>query len=324
MLVCLLGVTVITFALARVVPSDPARLIAGPRAGPSSLREVSRVYGLNQPPYREYLSYLDGLRRGDLGTSFMDHRPVLDDIRSYLPATLELTLYAIAVAVMLGTIAGYLSARWKGRVAGGLLRASAIVSMALATFWIAILLQLVFYTRLGVLPFGGRLDTGMSAPPSLTGFYTVDALIAGQWSVFVSALEHLVLPATALGIAVYGIVTRIMRTSALDVMGKDYVRAARAKGLRPSRIARRHVVRNALLPVVTLVPLQIGYLLSGAVLVESIFAWPGLGRYTYDAIAATDYNAIMGVTLVSAVIYLLLNFAVDLVYLVIDPRIRYW
>src|SRR5262249_20653943 len=186
-------------------------------------------------------------------------------------------------------------------------RASAILSMALATFWVAILLQLVFYTRLGVLPFGGRLDTGMGPPPSVTGLYTVDAVLAGQWSVLASALEHLILPATALGIAVYGIVTRIMRTSALDVLGKDYVRTARAKGLRPARIARRHVVRNALLPVVTLVPLQIGYLLSGAVLVESIFAWPGIGRYTYDAIAATDYNAIMGVTLASAVIYLVLN-----------------
>jgi peptide/nickel transport system permease protein len=324
MLVSLLGITVITFLLARVVPSDPARLIAGPRANSATLQHVTNLYGLDHPAYQQYLYYMKDLAHGNLGTSFMDHRPVRDDIRSYLPATLELSFYAILVASSLGVIVGYLSARWNRRVIGGLLRFSAIASVAVATFWLAILLQIFFYTRLGVLPFGGRLATGMAAPPSVTGFYTVDGALAGQWSVLQSALEHLVLPATALGIAIYGIVARLMRASALEVLNTDYVRTARSKGLTPRRIAGQHVVRTALLPVVTLVALQIGYIASGAVLVESIFAWPGLGRYTFDAISATDYNAIMGVTLVSAVLYLVLNFVVDMAYILIDPRIRYW
>jgi peptide/nickel transport system permease protein len=324
MLVSVFGVTVLTFMLARVVPSDPARLIAGPRASLATVQHVGHLYGLDRPAYQQYYYYLRDVAHGDLGTSFMDHRPVLDDIRTYLPATLELSFYAILFGAALGVFVGYLSARWNGRVIGGLLRTSAIMSVAVATFWLAILLQIVFYTRLGTLPFGGRLATGMAPPPSVTGFYTVDALLAGQWSVLQSALEHLVLPATALGIAIFGIVARLMRASALEVLNADYVRTARSKGLTPGRIACRHVIRTASLPVVTLVALQVGYIASGAVLVESIFAWPGLGRYTFDAIAATDYNAIMGVTLVSAVLYLALNFAVDLAYLVIDPRIRYW
>jgi peptide/nickel transport system permease protein len=282
------------------------------------------AYGLNKPIYAQFVTYLINIFHSNFGTSFIDHRPVLDDIISYFPATMELVFYAVLIGSLFGVLAGFASARWNDRARGDLLRGSAIVSMALPNFWIAIILQLILYTRLGLLPFGGRLGIGMSPPPTITGFYTIDSLFAGQFSVFVSAVEHLILPATTLGIAVYGIMTRVMRTSALEVLNADYVRTAYAKGLTPQRIAGRHIMRNALMPVVTLLGLQIGFLASGTVLVEQIFAWPGVGRYTYQAIAGSDYNAIMGVTLVSAVIYLSLNFLVDLLYLAIDPRIRYW
>jgi peptide/nickel transport system permease protein len=317
------GVTLITFFLSRVVPGDPARLIAGPHANAAALANIRELYGLDQPLHEQYRRYLGDLVRGDLGTSFVTRRPVTEDLRDFFPATLELALLALLVGALLGTMIGVMAAMRRGTAAdfGGRLLATAGLSMP--AFWLAMLFQLLFFSYLGWLPFGGRLDTGVPAPPRVTGLYTVDSLLAGRLDTFVDALEHLVLPVVTLALAELGLMARIVRTSMLEVLGEDYVRTAESKGLTPRRVLLRHALRNALLPAVTVLGLGVGLLASGVFLVETIFAWPGIGRYAYDAIRASDYNAILGVTLVVAVVYVVVNLVVDLVYLYLDPRIRY-
>jgi ABC-type dipeptide/oligopeptide/nickel transport system permease component len=317
------SVTLITFILSRVVPGDPARLIAGPRANPIAVAHIREEYGLDRPIPVQYADYLTRLLRGDLGTSFTTRQPVRADLGTFFPASIELALYALLVGSLLGIVVGTVAALRRGSpldVAG---RLAATGGVSMPAFWLAMLFQLVAYSWLRVLPFGGRLATGVPAPPHVTGLYTVDGLIAGQWFTFRDAVTHLVLPVTTLALAVVGVTARIVRTSVLEVLGEDYVRTARAKGLARWRVLTKHTLRNALLPPVTVLGLQFGLLAGGVFLVETIFAWPGVGRYAYDALRASDYNAIMGVTLVIAVVYVVANLLVDLAYLVVDPRIRY-
>jgi ABC-type dipeptide/oligopeptide/nickel transport system permease component len=321
-LLVLLGVTILTFFLARVVPADPARLLAGPRASPEAVEQVREARGLDRPLWEQYRSYMGGLLRGDLGTSLVTRRAVTSDLATFAPATLELILYSLLVGSLLGVALGMSSAIRPGSAidVGG--RFVAIGGLSVPNFWVALLLQFAFFSLFGLLPFGGRLATGVLPPPGVTGLYTVDSLLAGRLDLFAQAVSHLILPVTALALAEMGLVARIVRASMLEVLGRDYIRTARAKGLRPWRIYRRHALRNALLPVVTIIGLELGLLLSGTVLVESIFAWPGLGRYMAEAIASSDYNAIMGVTIVVTVGVVLLNLIVDLVYAHLDPRVR--
>ncbi len=318
----LLGVTVLTFFLARVVPSDPARLLAGPRASSEAVEEIRAERGLDRPLWEQYSSYMSALARGDLGTSLVTRRTVTRDLATFVPATLELILCSLIVGSVLGLVIGVVAAIRRGRASdvGG--RLVAIGGLSLPNFWVALLLQFAFFSSLGILPFGGRLDTGVLPPPTVTGLYTIDSLLAGRIDLFVQAVSHLILPVTALALAEMGLVARVVRTSMLDVLGQDYIRSARAKGLSPWRIYRRHALRNALLPVATIIGLEFGLLLSGTVLVESIFAWPGLGRYMAEAISSSDYNAIMGVTIVVTVGYVLVNLIVDLAYAYLDPRVR--
>jgi ABC-type dipeptide/oligopeptide/nickel transport system permease component len=317
------GVTVITFFLSRVAPGDPARLIAGPRANAEALAHVRELYGLDRPLVEQYLTYTSSLLHGDLGTSFVTRQPVAADLRSFFPATLELALFALIVGSVVGVAFGVLAATRRGSAGDVAVRFVAIAGLSLPAFWLAMLFQLTFYSRLRWLPFGGRLATGVAAPPRVTGLFTVDSLLTGQWHTFADAMTHLVLPVTVLALAEIGIMGRIVRTSMLEVLGEDYVRTARAKGLGRGRILSRHTLRNALLPAVTVLGLEFGLLAGGVFLVETIFAWPGIGRYAYDAIRASDYNATMGVTLVIALVYVFVNLVVDVVYLFLDPRIRY-
>jgi peptide/nickel transport system permease protein len=321
-LVVLLGVTIVTFFLARVVPSDPARLLAGPRASSEAVEEIRRARGLDRPLWEQYGSYMHSLSKGDLGTSLVTRRPVTSDLAAFVPATLELVLYSLVAGSLLGVLLGVLSAVRPGSAVdvGG--RFAAIGGLSLPNFWVALLLQFAFFVVLRVLPFGGRLDTGVLPPPTVTGLYTVDSLLAGRIDLFVQAGTHLVLPVIALALAEMGLVARVVRASMLEVLGQDYIRSARAKGVAPWRLYRRHALRNALLPAVTVIGLEFGLLLSGTVLVESIFAWPGLGRYMAEAISSSDYNAIMGVTIVVTVGYVLINLIVDLAYAYVDPRVR--
>ena len=317
------GVTLITFFLARVAPGDPARLIAGAHANAAAIANVRALYGLDQSLVVQYGHYMGDLLRGDLGTSFVTRRPVAADIGAFLPATAELSLFALLAGSSAGIALGVFAALRRGSRSDGAARLIAVASLSMPAFWLAMLLQLVVYSRLGWLPFGGRLDTGMAPPPQVTGFMTIDSLLAGQPETFVASVRHLVLPVFTLAMAEVGLMARIVRTSMLEVIGEDYIRTAEAKGLARRRVVVRHALRNALLPAVTVLGLEAALLAGGVFLVETIFAWPGIGRYAYDAIRASDYNAIMGVTVVGAVIYVAINLVVDIAYLYLDPRIRY-
>ena len=317
------GVTLITFFLSHVVPGDPARLIAGPRASLAAIAHIRTEYGLDRPLPQQYVGYMTDLARGNLGVSFVSRRPVSTDLLSYFPATLELTLYALVLGSLLAVLAALLSVRRRGRATETGVQLLAVTTLSVPAFWAALILQLVVAVNLGWLPVTGRLGTGVTPPPHLTGLYTMDSLLTGRLGTFADALQHLVLPAFALGLAVFGLMARIMRASLLEVVGEDYVRTAEAKGLSEARVLLRHVLRNAMLPGVTVLGLQFGLLAGGIFVVEYLFAWPGIGAYAFNAFQASDYNAVMGVTLLVGVLYVLANLAVDLTYLYLDPRIRY-
>ena len=317
------GVTLITFFLSRVAPGDPARLIAGPHANAAAVENVRHLYGLDRPLAVQYARYMIDLAHGRLGTSFVTRQPVASDLRTYLPATIELSVAALVLGSLLGVGVGVVASVRRGSAVDTGSRLFAMIGLSMPAFWLALLFQLIFYSKLRWLPFGGRLSTGATPPPHITGLYTLDSLLTGHLSTFRDAFSHLMLPAITLALAEIGLMTRIVRTSMLEVLGEEYVQTARAKGASSRRVLTRHVLRNALLPAVTILGLEFGLLAGGVFLVETIFAWPGIGRYAYDAIRDSDYNATMGVTLVVAFIYVAINLAVDVVYLYLDPRIRY-
>ena len=317
MVFVLWGITLVTFFLSHVVPGDPARLLAGPQASPAEVAHLARIYGLDDPLIVQYGHYLRNLLHGNLGFSFVTRRNVRTDIATFLPATIELAGYALVTGFVLALITGTVAAYRRGTSADAAGRLSAVAGLSLPVFWMALLLQLLFHTELGWLPLGGRLDPTMTPPPHITG------LLTGNLATFVNAVEHLVLPVVVLAAGVYGLMVRIMRTSVLDSLGEEYVRTAEAKGLSHWRVLRRHVLRNAMLPAVTVLGLEFGLLAAGVFVVESVFQWPGIGNYAFQAIQANDYNATMGATLVIAVMYVVINLIVDIVYLYLDPRIRY-
>src|ERR1700735_1833604 len=323
MVFVLWGVTLVTFFLSRVVPGDPARLMAGPQASAGDVAHISRIYGLDEPLLVQYGRYMRDLSHANLGFSFMTRRNVRTEIAAFLPATVELAGYALllgfGLAVVTATAAAYRRGTWTD--VGG--RLSAIVGLSIPAFWLALLLQLLFHTVLGWFPLGGRLSPGVVPPPHVTGLLTVDSLLAGNLGDFTDAVTHLVLPVTTLAAGVYGLMVRIMRTSVIDALAEEYVRTAEAKGLSRWRVLRRHVLRNAMLPGVTVLGLEFGLLAAGVFVVESIYQWPGLGNYAFQAIQASDYNATLGATLVIAAMYVVVNLIVDIAYLYLDPRIRY-
>lgn len=321
MALVIVGMSLITFSLSHIVPGNPARLLAGPHARQEQVDALAREYGLDRSLPDQYWIYLRGLLRGDLGVSVTSRRPVLEDLRQYLPASIELTCAAFSLTVILGVPLGMLAAFQRGRVADHLTRFGAIAGVSLPTFWLGLMMQLLMYKQLSLLPIAGRLGTLDIEPARVTGFYLVDMLLAGQWAGFNSALTHLILPSVTLAIGSLAIVTRMMRASVLETLQHEYVLLARAKGLNQRQVAVRSVFRNAFPPTLTVLGLQVGYLLSGNFVVEAVFSWPGIGLYAVTSIRNLDYSAIMGVTLVISVIYVLVNLVVDLLYIVLDPRI---
>jgi len=324
-LVVVLGLTVVTFFIARVVPSDPAARWVGPRATVEQIERARVKLGLDKPIYIQYLRYMGDLLRGDWGVSIVTHQPVLRDIATYLPASLELTFYGMLLAIIVGIPLGVLSAVHKDRAVDHLSRAFSIGAVSLPTFWVAMVFQLVFFGYLHILPLGGQLDMAVKLAysiPRVTGMYTVDALLAGNWTVFLNALEHLVLPAVTLATYPVGLITRMLRSSMLEVSNEDYIRVARAYGLPEGRVIYVYALKNAIGPTITVIALTFAYSLAGTFLIEAVYNWPGLGHYAADAVLAADYPAIMGVTIVVAFFYVLLNLLVDIIHAVLDPRIK--
>ena len=319
-----LGITLVAFALTQLVPGNPVAANLGEQAAadPAAVRAFKEHYGLDRPIPVQYWRYLENLLHGDLGESLQDHQPVRQNLGTYIPATAELAILATIVSVLVGVSFGVAAAVRRNRPADHVLRLVSLAGISMPTFWIALVALYVFFFRLGWFPGGDRLDPGLLTPPHRTGMYTVDALLAGKWGIAWNALHHLILPALVLAAYNVGLLTRYTRTAVLEVVGNDYVRAARAKGLPEASVLLRHVLRAALPSVVTVIGLVFANVLTGTVLVETIFAWPGIGQYAYRSAVTLDLPAIMGVSLFVAVVYISVNFAVDVLYGVIDPRIR--
>lgn len=318
------GITLVTFVLTNLVPGDPVAANLGQRAlgDPAIVAQWRSEHGLDRPLPQQYLMHLEGLLHGDLGTSQQSHRPVLDDLADSVPATLELAGAAILVSLILGVGFGVVAALRRDRPADHVLRVLSLVGISVPTFWLALVAFYVFFFRLQITPGSGRIDPGLTPPPQVTGLYTVDALLSGRWDVLSSAVGHLAAPALVLALYTIGLLTRFTRSAVLEVLGQDYVRAARAKGLPGRVVLFRYVLRPALVPVITVAGLAFGSLLSGTVLVEAVFAWPGVGQYAYKSATTLDLPAVMGVGLVVGVVYLVINLVVDVLYGVIDPRVR--
>jgi peptide/nickel transport system permease protein len=322
--VALFGVVLVAFLVAHMVPADPLAVVLSDQAtkDPSIRAAYVKRWGLDRSLPEQFWAYLTNVLRGDLGESFTTRRPVLRDLAQFMPATVELSLAALAVSLVLGIPLGVWAAVRHNRTPDHATRVVALLGAASPIFWTGLIALYVFYYVLEWAPGPGRLDTHLSYPPRVTGFLLLDSLLAGNGEVFASALGHIVLPAMVLGWFIMGIVSRTTRAAVLEVLATDYVRTARAKGLGETVVVASHALRNALIPIVTIVGLNFASLLSGAVLTETVFAWPGLGRYAVTASTRLDYPAILGVTMLTAVIYLAVNLIVDIVYGVLDPRIR--
>ena len=323
LLLKLFGMAVILFVVTQVLPADPAAVAAGTNARPEQIEKIRRDLGLDRPFHEQFMTYIAGLLRGDLGKSLLTRRAVSDDLKLRFPATLELAILSGFVIVIWGVSMGIVSAINAGNALDYLIRAFVVISMGIPPFVLALFLQLIFAKWLDWFPLEGRLHTLMAPPPYTTGLYTIDSLLAGQWDIFWSSLRHLALPVAALSLGRLAVGARFTRSGMLETLGQPYVRTARAKGLRENRVILRHAFRNALIPVVTMLGIQIGFLLSGAVLVEVVFTWPGLGRYAVESVVSFDFYAVIGAALVIAVIFVVSNTVVDLLYVQLDPRIKH-
>lgn len=322
--VALFGVVLVAFLVAHMVPADPLAVVLSDQAtkDPSIRAAYVKRWGLDRSLPEQFFAYLANVFRGDLGESFTTRRPVVRDLKQFIPGTIELALTALMVSLAFGVPLGLWAAVRHNRAADHAARAISLVGAASPIFWTGLVALYVFYYLLEWTPGPGRLDTHLSLPPVVTGFLLVDSLLAGKPDVFTSALRHLVLPALVLGWFIMGIVARTTRAALLEVLAADYVRTARAKGLSEGLVVGLHALRNAMIPIVTVTGLNFASLLSGAVLTETVFAWPGIGRYAVTASTRLDYPAILGVTMLSAVVYITVNLMVDVLYGLIDPRIR--
>ena len=318
----LLGVSIIVFLIMRVFSADPAPVVLGEHATAESVAAWRDSNGLNDPIVVQYFNFLTGALHGDLGTSYYTHTAVSDEIASRFPATIELALVAIVIASVLGIALGVVSATHKGKPIDGISMVLALIGVSMPIFWLGILLIILFAGVLHVLPSTGRIDP-LLQPVGGTGFYIIDTLFSGDFEALGNALQHIILPAVALSMYSMAIITRMTRSSMLDTLNEDYVRTARAKGLRERKVTKHHALRNAMLPVTTVIGLQLGSLLGGAMLTETVFAWPGIGKYTVECILKSDFPVVQGVVLLIGVIFVVINLVVDIIYAFLDPRIKY-
>ncbi|MGI3166891.1 ABC transporter permease subunit [Pseudooceanicola sp. 200-1SW] len=317
------GITIVAFGFVRVLPGDPIMLMAGERGlTPERHAQLMAQYGFDRPLWQQYLSYLGDLFQGDLGTSLVTHRPVAEDFLTFFPATMELGLCAMLLAVCIGLPLGVLAAVKRGSWFEQISMSAALVGYSMPIFWWGLLMIILFSGTLGWTPVSGRISL-MYYFPQVTGFMLIDSLLSGQAGAFRSAVLHLILPSVVLATIPAAVIARQSRSAMLEVLSEDFVRTAKAKGLGPALVVGRHALRNALIPVVTVIGLQVGSLMAGAILTETIFSWPGIGKWIVDSISKRDYPVVQGGLLVIAAVVMIVNLIVDLLYAVINPRIRH-
>lgn len=324
LVVMLFGVATLVFILTKMIPGDPtvANLSQRALSDPEVVAAYKAKYGLDQPVFVQYVLYIKNLLQFDLGTSIRTNKPVLSELSRCYPATIELALFAIVLAAIFGILFGVISAIKRNSILDQIVRAVSVTGVSIPSFWFALLVLYFFYYKLQILPGPGRLSKTFSAPVTVTGMYVIDSLLEGNLPKALDALSHLLLPGTVLAAFTMGLITRTTRSNLLDVMSMDYIRTAKAKGLGRAGLIIRHALGNALIPVLTVIGLGLGNLLGGMVLVETIFNWPGVGQFAYESVLSADFPAIIGVALLIALNYMIINTIVDILYGVIDPRVR--
>ncbi len=318
----LLGASILVFSLIHLAPGDPARTIAGEHASIQTIERIQEKYGLDKPLPTQYWIWLKQALKGDFGRSIVSNEFVGKEIWDRFPNTVELTVLAMFIAVAVGVFAGIISASRQYSLLDYSVMGVALFGVSMPVFWLGIMLMMIFGVYLRWLPIGGRISI-MIPFTRITGFYLLDSIITGNWQAFVSSLRHLILPAIALGTIPMATIARVTRSSMLEVLRQDYIRTERAKGLSERLVIYKHAVRNVLIPVVTVIGLNFGLLLAGAILTETVFSWPGLGRYVVKAVQMRDYPAVQGCVLFFAFIFVIVNLITDLIYVYIDPRIKY-
>ncbi len=318
----IIGVSILVFLVMHVFTTDPASIILGQHATAEQVEKLREELGLNKPLYIQYFIFIKGVFKGDLGTSLISKTPVTREILSRFPATLELALISIIIASVFGIFMGILSAVKQNSIVDYFSMFVSLIGVSMPIFWLGLMLIVVFSVKLQLLPVSGRITIGME-PTHITGMFLLDSLITGNMGAFKDSLKHLVLPAIALASYSTAIIARMTRSTMLEVIRQDYIRTARAKGLFEKVVILKHALRNALIPITTVVGLQLGSLLGGAVLTETVFAWPGVGSYTIDAILKADYPVVQGTVMILATVFVMINLVVDLLYSYLDPRIKY-
>lgn len=317
-----LGVTLIAFALIHLAPGDPVRTMLGQHATQQEIDEIRVKYGLDQPLYVQYFIWLGDVLQGDLGRSILTREYVTIEIAARFPNTIELAIAAMIFATVIGVLAGVISATKQYSIADYSMMGVALFGISMPVFWLGIMLMMIFGVFLGWLPIGGRIDLLLPFT-RITGFMVIDSIITGNGAALISVLRHLILPSIALGTIPMAIIARTTRSSMLEVLRQDFIRTQRAKGLSERKVIYKHAIRNAMVPVVTVIGLNFGLLLSGAILTETVFSWPGVGRLVVDAVYARDYPLVIGCILVFALVFVIVNLITDILYTYIDPRIHY-
>jgi len=321
--IVIFGVVTVTFFLSHVIPADPVGAILGENAPLELVEKMERELGLDLPLDQQYIRYLKGIINWDFGMSLRTQRPVSKDMRIYFPATMELAIFALFIAIIFGITIGIISAVKRNQLPDNISRVFSLVGISMPAFWLGLLFILILYYHLGLIPAGGRLSPSISPPPMVSGFYLLDSLIAGEFKTFWDALYHLLGPGLVLGWIQTAYICRVTRSSMLEVLNEEYIRTARVKGLKEKAVIFRHAFKNALIPVVTMVGISFGYLLEGSVLTETVFGYPGLGRYAVNSFLSLDLNSVIGSVTLIAICYALSNLIVDMLYAALDPRIKY-
>lgn len=323
MIPTLFGLSVLTFTISHVVPGDPARLAAGPRATEEMVQVIVEEYGLNKPLHIQYLNYVGDVLQGNWGMSMVRQRPVATDLRKFFPATLELVIAAMGVAFVIGVPLGVISAvhrdRWQDRSS----RIISLSGVSLPVFWLALVLQLVLARSLGLLPINGRFDVDILPPGRITGMYLIDSLLQADFQAFLISLRHIILPALCLSLGAMAGIARMVRSDVIEVLSSDFVTMERSLGLPERLVLAKYVMKNASIATLTMIGLYFGWSLGGSVLIEAVFDWPGIGSYAVQAAMATDFQPLMGVTLLTGFSFIFINLVTDVMYGFLDPRIRY-